>query len=208
MAKYPRYQDYVIREGKFVGEFEKMYQDYDDPWEQSVKEVNSTDKAIAINLIKKVSANRVMEVGCGFGIFSNQVHELGCKALGVDISQTAIDKARTRYPDCEFVKGDLLDFDIYREFKPDVIVLAEITWYVLDKLDAFIDFLKKEMPDVYLIHLLTTYPVGVQKFGNEKFTNLSGILGYFKATYYEYGEITYPEYDDYKRTYFIGNWAV
>lgn len=31
------------------------------------------------------------------------------------------------------------------------------------KLDDFIRFMKSEMPDTYLTHLLTTYPEGVQK---------------------------------------------
>ncbi len=33
MKKYSKYQDYVIKDGELVGEFEKMYQDFDDPWE-------------------------------------------------------------------------------------------------------------------------------------------------------------------------------
>ena len=30
-----KYQDLVIKDGKFVGEFEKMYQEFDDPWNQT-----------------------------------------------------------------------------------------------------------------------------------------------------------------------------
>ena len=33
-----KYQDYVIRDGKFVGKFEEMYQKFDNPWHQ--KEVD------------------------------------------------------------------------------------------------------------------------------------------------------------------------
>ena len=33
--KTNRYQDYVIKDGKFIGDFEKMYQNCSDPWEQS-----------------------------------------------------------------------------------------------------------------------------------------------------------------------------
>ena len=32
-----KYQDLVIKNGKFVGEFEKMYQEFSDPWNQSVE---------------------------------------------------------------------------------------------------------------------------------------------------------------------------
>ena len=30
--KKKNYQDYVIKNGKFIGEFEKCYQDFKDPW--------------------------------------------------------------------------------------------------------------------------------------------------------------------------------
>lgn len=29
------YHDYVIKDGKLIGEFDKMYADCDDPWHQS-----------------------------------------------------------------------------------------------------------------------------------------------------------------------------
>ena len=37
-SKNTKYQDYVIKDGKLVGQFEEMYQNFEDPWEQSVKE--------------------------------------------------------------------------------------------------------------------------------------------------------------------------
>ena len=71
--KYSRYQDYVIRDGRFVGEFEEMYLDYEDPWHQTQRELWASDKAVALNLIRKVGAKRVMEVGCGLGRFTKRI---------------------------------------------------------------------------------------------------------------------------------------
>ena len=31
----PRYQDFVIRDGKLVGDFEGLYKNFEDPWHQS-----------------------------------------------------------------------------------------------------------------------------------------------------------------------------
>ena len=31
MKKHKKYQDYVIKNGKLIGEFEEMYKDFDDP---------------------------------------------------------------------------------------------------------------------------------------------------------------------------------
>ena len=206
--KYPRYQDYVIKDGALVGEFEEMYKDFDDPWEQTTREEWASEKAAALNLIRKLKGTKVIELGCGLGHYTNKIACLGngIDVLGVDVSETAINKAKALYPGCNFVVADILDFNIYREYKPDIIVMAEITWYILDKLDRFIAFLKTEIPNTYLIHLLTTYPKGIQKYGKDKFTNLQEIMSYFGAEYKEWGEISYPEMDGCKRTYFLGRW--
>lgn len=208
VIKYSRYQDYVIKNGKFIGEFEEMYKDYDDPWEQTTREEWASEKAVALHLIQKFKGKRVIELGCGLGHYAKKIGDVGVDVLGVDISNTAIKKAKSNYPQCKFAVGDILDYSIYRNFEPDIIIMAEITWYVLDKLDEFIAFLKKEFPNTILIHLLTTYPEGVQKHGKEKFTNLSQIMSYFNAEYLEWGEISYPKMEGCKRTYFASKWNI
>ena len=49
-----KYQDLVIKNGKFIGEFEKMYQRFDNPWNQTNKDYveNSISRQIVINYIK------------------------------------------------------------------------------------------------------------------------------------------------------------
>lgn len=208
MSKYARYQDYVIKQGKLIGEFEQMYQDYDAPWEQTTREEFSSDKVVALNWCKKLSFKvadklRVVELGCGLGWFTNKLHQAGFDVLGVDISETAIKKAKVLYSHCQFKTGDLLDFHIYENFQPNVFIMAEITWYVLEKLDVFLDYLRTHFKDAYLIHLLTAYPDGVQQYGKEYFTNLKEIMDYFKLGYIEFGETTYSELGNCRRTYFL-----
>ena len=203
-CKYSSYQEYVFQNGKFIGDFESMYKDFDDPWNQTTREEFATDKAITLNLIKKFNFKRVIELGCGLGHFTNKIREIGVDVLGVDISKTAIEKARTKHPNGKFLQGDILDFEIYKRYNPDLIIMAEITWYVLEKLDDFLEFFKSEMKNVFIIHLLVTYPKGVQKYGCEKFTNLDQILSYFKFDFFEYGEIFEKNSKGCKRTFFIG----
>jgi SAM-dependent methyltransferase len=203
MEKMMKYQDYVIKDGKFVGEFDLMYKEFSDPWEQS-KEIYATDNAIVINLIKRSHAKRIIELGCGLGHYTNLIAEqTGCTTLGVDISKTAILKAKLKYPNLDFIVGDILEKKIY-DFKPNFIVMAEITWYVLNKLDAFLTFYKNNMPNTFLIHVLTTYPPGVQKYGTDKFSNSKQIMNYFNMNFLEWGEVVLPE--GLTRNYFLGKW--
>lgn len=205
MPKHSRYQDYVIADGKLVGDFETMYQDFDDPWEQTTREEFASEKAVALNLLARLKARqgcrRVLELGCGFGDFAARASALGYEATGMDISETAVQKAQARHPKTDFVVGALADQDLIRQLRPDVIVMAEITWYVLEQLPDFIAFLKRDMPDVYLIHLLMTYAPGIQKYGADFFTNLEEIKSYFGFDYVESGLV---HYDGGARTWFLG----
>jgi SAM-dependent methyltransferase len=205
MSDGKSYHDYFIRDGKFIGRFEDMYKNCDDPWEQSTRERWRSEKTVALGLMRKLGVKRVLELGCGLGYFTEQIASLGVEVLGVDVSETAVQRARELHPGCQFRAGDILDAAIYREFKPELILMAEITWCVLDKLDAFLAFFRKELPSTYLIHLLNTYPPGVQKYGREKFTNLEEIKAYFKMNYLEWGEFGYADLEG-KRTYFLGRW--
>lgn len=87
--------------------------------------------------------------------------------------------------------------------------MSELTWYVLDELEEFLEKLKaysraRKKP-TYLVYLLTTYAQGEQKYGTEYFTDLEGILSYFGLTYLEYGQVfsAKPNHTHSHGTYFI-----
>ncbi len=63
MAK--RYQDFVIKDGRFVGRFEDMYRSSDDPWLQSDPEHNalSVPRNIAILNMARYGIRSVVEFG-------------------------------------------------------------------------------------------------------------------------------------------------
>lgn len=145
----------------------------------------------------------MVELGCGLGHFTDEIARLGVQVTGVDVSSTAIAKAKKNYPCISFVAADILNVDAYLSNKTDLVIMSEITWYVLDKLDAFLNICKRRN-SLYLLHLLATYPQGVQKYGADKFTDLQGILKYFALDYEEYGEIKYKDLDWCSRTYFLG----
>jgi predicted TPR repeat methyltransferase len=157
MTKYARYQDYVIKNGSLVGEFEKMYQDFEDPWEQTVRERDAFEKIVALEIIRREGYKRIVELGCGLGNFTARLHDVAGTCCGIDVSKTAVDKARLKHPGIAFECADILDFDFFRHYKPDCIVMAEISWYVLEKLNPFKSFLSTELRGGGLIHLLMTY---------------------------------------------------
>lgn len=138
-------------------------------------------------------STRVVELGCGSCYLTQTLQDQGFAAIGVDISETAIHKARITNPKSIYLQCGIKDFDVLEKFDPDIFLMAEITWYVLDELDEFLNnlrsFNEKRNRPTFLIHLLTTYAPGVQKYGADKFTNLDKILAYFKLNTLESGSI-------------------
>jgi SAM-dependent methyltransferase len=208
------YQDYVISNGKLVGDFEGMYENFDDPWHQSAQDhIFDSRRQIAINycnrLRSKYGVSKVVELGCGFGHLTESLRKNGFDALGTDISKTAIKKASNLYPESRFKQLSFNDFDNLFSLKPSILIMAEITWYILDDLDQFLvrlnEYAKQSQEPVFLIHLLATYEPGVQKYGADKFTNLEEIIKYFNLEYLEYGFVkTVTSFDDKSQgTYFV-----
>ena len=130
---------------------------------------------------------KTFEIGCGFGKLTKNLNKFGFKASGMDISKTAIKKARINSK-CKFYVSDFLNYDLYLKVNPDIIIMSEITWYVLPNLKKFLRFIKKKFKNKYLVHTLAVYDKKKQKYGRNYFTDLDGILRYFNLTYIEYGQ--------------------
>jgi SAM-dependent methyltransferase len=84
---------------------------------------------ISKNLLKKVSAHckikkdgKILDLGCGTGIYTDLFRRLGYESIGIDISQTAILKAKAKYPDSNFEVADALDLK-YEKKSFDMIFL-------------------------------------------------------------------------------------
>ena len=198
-----RYQDFVIKDGKLVGKFEEMYQHYEDPWEQSTRELYCYEKTIGLEIIKNNNLKKVLELGCGHGHYTRKIKNFASTSIGVDISKTAINKAKIIYPECEFIVSDITNPNLYVDV--DCIMMIEITWYVLEKLEIFKNIISKHK-GVSFFHTLNTYPPKIQKYGVEYFTNNEEIMKYFSDVIdiEEYGSLHKTKNDGSIRNYFYG----
>lgn len=173
-----KYQDLVIKNGQFIGEFEKMYQLFDDPWNQSLEGYveKSISRQIVINFIKTFDIRSSIEYGCGLGNTLNFIYSgTGINILGIDISETSINKAKKKYPKLNFKVDDIINISNYAEY--DCYFFSEITWYMLENklLDKVFEIMKEKMKGKYFIHNLVFYK-GQQEYGKQYFTNLDEFI--------------------------------
>ena len=205
MKKNSRYQDYVIKDGKFIGEFEDMYRDYEDPWNQTTREIGSLEKIIGIDILKNKGHVKPLEYGCGLGHYTNRLYDALGNAGGVDISETAVKKAKLFYPHINFFKADVLDFNVVDKFNPDCLCYIEISWYILDKIDNLKDGLSHRYSGKGFYHTLQTYDKG-QSYGLDYFTDIDDIVKYWEdiVDITEWGVASNPKSSGGKRTYLYG----
>jgi len=136
MAVQP-YHKYVFdeRKRKFVGRFEEMYASEDkehfDSWFQD--DVNDFSRRFSSWVINQNYYDSILDVGCGKGAFTNLLKINNRKIVGVDVSPTAIAKARSRYPGIKFkvmTADQTLKMDKREPW--DLIVMMEILSYLKD----------------------------------------------------------------------------
>jgi SAM-dependent methyltransferase len=106
-------QEY-IRRGDPVGWFDVLYQEADNsdgiiPWADRVPNPRLIEFWKAHPL--ETARQRALVVGSGFGDDSEQLAAWGFRTTAFDISKTAIEKTKKRYPHTrvEYVVGDLFD---------------------------------------------------------------------------------------------------
>jgi hypothetical protein len=193
MKKKINYQDFVIKNGKFIGQFEKMYQEFKDPWNL----LNENQKAKSIiheliyffcNKIRNETKKKLktIEIGCGYPIISNSLHNLGFTSYGTDISKTVINRSK-KMKNFQKLKKKLfvskfLNFKLYDKLNADIYIMSEISWYVLPFIKSFLNYLRSKK-NVYLIHSLTVYKKNNQSYGKEYFYDLKSIKNYFDLNY-------------------------
>lgn len=187
MAKY---HEYVLKDGKFIGKFEEMYQDIEDPWMQS-EQPNRYSRTMAIMNIKRYGIKSIIEYGCGLGYYADWIYkETGIIPKSIDISETAIKKAKSNFPHLNFEVGDITQLDKINDLdKYDCILLADITWLILDNLDNVNELLMKHFKGKYLINNFVTYK-GTQKYGLDFFTTTKEYIDYMPFKLIGWGEAT------------------
>ena len=205
-----KYQDFVIKGGKFIGRFDDMYKKFDDPWKLLLKNKNNNNlnyeivwnycKQIKFKIIKPIT----LEIGCGYPQISSHLDKIGFDVYGTDISKTVIDNSKIKFPK---IKNKLhvskfINFELYESINPDIIILSDISWYVLPDIKKFINWFKSIQKPTYLVHSLAVYGKNKQKYGNNYFYDLDSIKKYFNLKYINSGYMENSNSD--RHTFFLG----
>lgn len=172
MCKSNNYQDYVFRNGKFLGEFEEMYKNSSTtPWHQD-EQTCWVDVRLTKEMLADIQRfDRVFEFGSGTGHYLELICEAtlaaGGRAHGFDISQTACKKAASLFPNFLFSV-----LDISREIpenhflhtekrslgQRNLWVMRGTLWYVVEQIETVLQNFSRLMCDEDRLLIVQNFP--------------------------------------------------
>ncbi len=128
------YHKYVFdtRNREFIGNFEEMYKNEEkekyDSWHSS--DLTHIAKKIHINILDSYNFNRILDFGCGKGAFTHLLKKKNNYVLGLDISKTAVEKAKATYSDVDFAVIVNNDFSPFIKKRFDIVIILETLSYI------------------------------------------------------------------------------
>lgn len=134
---------------------------------------------LSASIARYLDKGSIIEVGCGLGHVSQGLAQAlpDMRVSGMDISPTAIERARALYPELEFLVGDIAASGLSLPRRYDVLLLNQILWYVLERLDTVLDNAVRHLaPGGFLVICNAFLPE--QKYGRDLVDGFDGLLRY------------------------------
>jgi SAM-dependent methyltransferase len=169
-----KYQDLVIKDGRFIGRFEEMYQQFADPWCLADAMRTSYRKWDSVITMRHFGIQSIVEFGCGLGFYTSILAQEGFRVIGIDVSQTAIAKAQARFPELSFRCDVVANLARYNDY--DAVLFADITWYILPELDDLFAEMRRAWSGKLFVHNLVFYKGQAQRYGREYFTTIDEFI--------------------------------
>ena len=143
MGRDPQYDDIAV-------DFERHAQVQ--PWNALY------DRPAVLDLVGDVRGLRVLDAGCGPGLYAQQLVERGADVVAFDQSAAMVDLTRTRVPTAEVRRHDLADdLDWVADGSIDLVVSALVWHYVDDRVKALRSFARVLRPGGAVV-ISTTHP--------------------------------------------------
>ena len=103
MAPYHKFV-FNIEKRQHIGQYEQMYQAENsegfDSWFE--RDLTHLRKTISLTILSAYNFSRILDVGCGKGSFTHLLKRYNNRVVGIDISETAVQKGRESFPAIDF----------------------------------------------------------------------------------------------------------
>ncbi len=125
-----------------------IWNDAAQPWASDVTKPGSSRsvhlKSALDKLLGPTKDLEILDAGCGDGVFTNYLSELGARVVGIDGSEKMTEQARVKYPSLNFATADLLKTLPFKNSQFD-LVLANMVLMHLKDIGVFVAECKRTL---------------------------------------------------------------
>jgi len=159
-----------------------------------------------MSLLGSVRGRRILDAGCGPGLYAKKLIAKGAKVHGIDISEASLDIAMREAPKAEFQKGSIMKIP-FRKKTFDIVLAALVLEHIKDWSKAFKEVYRVLKPKGVFVFSLAnpvftlreTAKLGGRKYkmlGYSQESKLQVFGDYFseRTRYEEFGGIRVPKY--------------
>ncbi len=115
-------------------ELDRIFQALTDPWNFESSPYERERLQLLLQRAMALPHDSVCEVGCAEGVFTQMLSAVCHHVTGIDVSPTAIDRARDRCPAPTYLVTSLEAFQTRKPF--DLVICAETLYYIKDVTSA------------------------------------------------------------------------
>jgi len=156
------------------------------------------------------TGDRVLDLGCGPGLYSSRLCRKGMRVTGIDISRSSIDYARTQAEkeqlDIDYVCTDFFDIEYKENFDVVLQVYGEICTFSEEKRDMLLNLIRRALKDggIFIFDVSTRALRMREGLKNRWYASEGGFWRPGKHLVLEEG-FDYPENDTWLNQYIIAD---
>ncbi len=111
--------------------FEKVYAANDDPWDFQTSEYEAAKYEATLAALPRENYKNAFEIGCSIGILTEQLAKKCDALLSVDVSEKALERAKTRCRNLSNIRFQKMRFpEEFPDEKFDLILISEVGYYL------------------------------------------------------------------------------
>jgi SAM-dependent methyltransferase len=157
---YENYDDMTSGK-KFDSKFDDAIYDafytkyYDKIYENKDRDVEQLK--IIVSYAKNKKFVKFLDIGCGTGYHVHMLNKMKYDVIGLDKSKNMIEKAQSKYNNCEFIQGDILKNNLFDYNSFTHLLCLNKTFYIIKDKELFFEncALLLSPNGILIIHLLT-----------------------------------------------------
>ena len=94
--------------------------------EQECSAFADANKKIIKERFNAFNGEKILDLGCGYGYYTDYFKSIGGNVIGIDASKAMIDIAKKNYPDCEFEVADITKEIPFEDNSFDIIFCNQV----------------------------------------------------------------------------------